>query len=77
MFSVVTDDYYPFQPHRVHPVRVASVEKDMLQKFMSPYERYTAYIDMKPFLEGGKRKREAEADDLERVSRVSRDPLLI
>lgn len=74
------DNYYNyclFQPQRVHPVRVASVEKDMSQKFMSPYERYSAYIDMKPFLEGGKRRKEAEADDLERVSRVSHEPGLV
>ena len=44
--------------------------KDIMQ-FMSPYERYSAYIEMRPFLEGGKKKRETGADDLERVSRVS------
>ncbi|KAG0711668.1 Exosome component 10 [Chionoecetes opilio] len=50
------------------PISIAKVESTM--QFMSPYERYSAYLDMKPLLEGGKRKREADTDDLERVGRV-------
>lgn len=52
---------------------MVKVEKDMMQKFMSPYERYTAYMEMKPLLEGGKRRKDTEAGDLERVSRVSQE----
>lgn len=65
--------YHIFQPKRVRRKRVVKVEKDMMQKFMSPYERYTAYMEMKPLLEGGKRRKDTEAGDLERVSRVSQE----
>lgn len=65
------------QPKRVHQKSVVEVEKDMMLKFMSPYERYTAYMEVKPFLEGGKRRKDTEAGDLERVSRVSQEPVSV
>lgn len=37
---------------------------------MSPYERYSAYVEMKPLLEGEKKKKEEETGDLERINRV-------
>lgn len=68
---IITIPVIILQRKRVHPKRVVEVENDMMQKFMSPYERYTAYMEVKPFLEGGKRRKDTEASDLERVSRVS------
>lgn len=66
--------FFLLQPKQVTRKSVVEVEKDMMQKFMSPYERYTAYMEVKPLLEGGKRKKDTEAGDLERVSRVSQEP---
>ncbi|MPC38912.1 Exosome component 10 [Portunus trituberculatus] len=68
IFKKKSDMFGELKCTKVHTDSVADI-KDIMQ-FMSPYERYSAYIEMRPFLEGGKRKRETEADDLERVSRV-------
>ncbi|KAG7172527.1 exosome component 10-like [Homarus americanus] len=43
---------------------------EMTDKFMSPYERYTSYVEMKPLLDGEKKKKEGELTDLDRVNRV-------
>lgn len=40
------------------------------QIFMSPYERYTAYVEMKPAPDEEKKKKEEETEDLERIDRV-------
>lgn len=43
---------------------------EVSQKFMCPHERYTAYIELKPLLEGEKKKKEEQSGDTERVNRV-------
>ncbi|XP_069188614.1 exosome complex component 10 homolog [Procambarus clarkii] len=39
-------------------------------KFMSPHERYTAYIKMKPLIDGEKKKKEGQSADTDRVNKV-------
>ncbi|XP_063602972.1 exosome complex component 10 homolog [Penaeus indicus] len=48
-----------------------SLHREITKEFMSPYERYTAYQDLKPHLDGERKKREEPVDEAH-IARVKK-----